>query len=126
MSETRTDAPAAQAPLEAAGAVKQKIPGKGWPVFGWKVTRWSTLRALGNSPLARATIVIPVVGYLLIMNGEFVAWFDPDAAAVHASGVPLLFTHAWRLIFIYYGLTLTALATAWYGLACPKLIKKYA
>jgi hypothetical protein len=97
------------------------------PLFGRNVTRWSTLRAFGNAPLAKATIAVPVLGYLLITNGDFSGWFDPPAVLKHAQDppVPLIYTHMWRLVFIYYGLTFTAIATAWFGLSCPKFIKKF-
>lgn len=72
---------------------------------------------------------MPVVGYLLIMSPAFVSWFDPATAPAHkdlsADNVPLLHTHAWRLIFIYCGLTLTGVATALFSFFCPAPVKKY-
>lgn len=37
--------------------------------IGWKLHRgvlWSKLRGIGNSPAARATIIMPILGYLIL------------------------------------------------------------
>jgi hypothetical protein len=92
-----------------------------------KPAGWAGLRGLGESALAKATMVMPVVGYLLILNRAFLHWLDPSLPATGTSAAPpLMYTAAWRLVFIYYGLTFTGVATAMYALLCPKMVKKYA
>lgn len=39
-------------------------------------SRWSVLRRLGNSTIAKATIAVPLVGYLLLFNGEIVKFLS--------------------------------------------------
>jgi hypothetical protein len=113
--------------VEGAQSLSGRLFGRAW-------SAWSSLSKLGNSPLAKATIVVPVLGYLLIMNEEFRDWFATGhcvscpAAEVHEAldqPVPLIYTHVWRLIFIYFGLTLTGIATAIFGLFCPFSSRKY-
>jgi hypothetical protein len=97
------------------------------------LSAWSNLRGLGNSAIARATILVPVVGYLLIFNASFVGWLDSSvvlhtdhaAASVQHTSPSMMCTHAWRLIAIYYGLTCTGIATALFGIRCPTPQKKY-
>lgn len=99
-------------------------------LLGSRMTCWSALRGLGTSALARATIIMPVIGYVLILNTSFLDWFGLAPAAGTAgskpAGMNLLQTPAWRLVFIYYGLTLTGLATALFGLFCPRPQRKCA
>ena len=40
---------------------------------------WSTLRGIGNSSAAKATILMPLIGYLFLFNGHFVNWLEIDA-----------------------------------------------
>ena len=86
---------------------------------------WSTLRGIGNSSAAKATILMPLIGYLFLFNGHFVTWL-----ALHpATGVTTEATQAalgWRLLCLYYGLTLVAVATVVYALRCPYVCKRYA
>lgn len=86
---------------------------------------WSTLRGIGNSGAAKATILMPLIGYLFLFNGHFVNWL-----ALHpAVGVTNEATQAalgWRLLCLYYGLTLVGVATVVYALRCPYVCKRYA
>jgi hypothetical protein len=84
-----------------------------------KPAGWVGLRGLGESALAKATMVMPVVGYLLILNRAFLHWLDPSLPETGAAPVPpLMHAAAWRLICIYYGLTFTGVATTLYALLC--------
>src|SRR5690606_2605631 len=76
-------------------------------------------------------------GYLLVLNSTVIDWasrdvysetYPEDSASTAAASVArsnLLETRAWRLVFLYYGLTLTGIATAAFGILCPPTIKKY-
>jgi hypothetical protein len=88
---------------------------------------WSTLRGIGNSAAAKATILIPLVGYLFLFNSHFVEWLQVHAAVSQAP--PPEAAEAglgWRLMCLYYGLMLVAIATVLYALTCPKVCKRYA
>ncbi len=66
---------------------------------------------------------MPLLGYLLILN----SWFLENSGLAPPHGqVPLMHTHAWRFVLIYYGLTCTGIATALFGFFCPLPQKKYA
>jgi hypothetical protein len=102
-------------------------------IFGANATAWSALRKLGNSPLAKATIAVPILAHLLILNASVLEWLEAAdystrceaAYSSDAVPVPLLYTGAWRLVFLYYGLTFTGIATAIFGFFCPFSHKKY-
>lgn len=79
---------------------------------------WSELRSIGNSRIVQASILMPVIGYLLLFNDEIVKLsgliFNGDADP------PLT-----RLYFTYYGLTLLAVGSVIYAWFCPMVVKKY-
>ncbi|TBD34873.1 hypothetical protein [Rhizobium ruizarguesonis] len=84
-------------------------------------SRWSVLRRLGNSTVAKATIAVPLVGYLLLFNGEIVNFLSlhTDFCRPASCGPSL------RLLLLYLGCCSIAVGAALYGLKCPALIKKY-
>ncbi|TIM31734.1 MAG: hypothetical protein E5Y63_06105 [Mesorhizobium sp.] len=84
-------------------------------------SRWSVLRRLGNSPVATATIAVPLVGYLLLFNAEIVEYLSlhTDFCQPASCGPSL------RLLLLYLGACAIAIGAALYGLRCPALIKKY-
>src|SRR5437667_10548734 len=93
-----------------------------------KALLWTSLRAMGNSAAARMTIIIPFVGYLILFNENALLYFElsrrifgeQPTATVGAAHVSL------RLLSIYFGLCLVAVASATYGLRCPIEIKQFA
>ena len=97
-------------------------------LLGSSFMAWSFFRGIGNSSIARATIIVPVIGYLLILNSDFVSWVvhsDASTATSVRPHVSLLCTKAWRLVAIYYGLTCIGVATALFGFMCPFMHRKY-
>lgn len=84
------------------------------------IPKWSGLRGYGNSVAVRITIIMPIIGYLLLLNEQVVAYsrIDPRFS---------LFTsdRPWRLIFLYYGSLATGLAAILYQWRCPIIVKKY-
>lgn len=86
---------------------------------------WSMLRGIGNSGAAKATILMPLVGYLFLFNGHFVNWLALHPAVGIATEAAQA-TLGWRLLCLYYGLTLVAVATVVYALRCPYVCKRYA
>lgn len=84
-------------------------------------SRWSTLRGLGNLPIAKATMAVPVIGYFLLFNEEIVNFLSlhTDFCEPARCGPSL------RLVLLYIGCCWIALGAALYSMSCPKLIKKY-
>jgi hypothetical protein len=75
--------------------------------------RWSAIRMVGNSPLVRASIAMPFVGYLILLNENLVTirYLTPF--------------NPWRLLLIYYGSFFLAMAAIIYLVRCPAQIQKY-
>jgi hypothetical protein len=95
------------------------------------VPRWTKLRALGNSPAVRLTILIPIVGYLVLLNENVLQYLDLSREvygvnAQAAAAPPISTTHVtWQLLFVYFGLSTVALAATLYALFCPEPVKRY-
>jgi hypothetical protein len=82
-------------------------------------SRWNNLRAIGNSPIARASIAVPILGYLILFQKDLI-----DYLSIHASFCDGC-TVSWRLHFLYFGSCSFALGALIYGAYCPPLIKRY-
>jgi hypothetical protein len=84
--------------------------------------RWSSLRLYGNAPLVRSTILIPVLGYFLLLNANLVEWLQ-----LHAPWVPgSSFDVGWKILCFYYGSLVLAAGTSLFAWWCPRPMKKYA
>jgi hypothetical protein len=94
------------------------------PMLPPEFPRWSALRGFGNSPPAKATILIPLIGYLVIFNDKIVQFLELSSQITGASGTYGASISP-RLLFIYFGLTLIALGTAIYSMRCPAEVKYY-
>lgn len=85
---------------------------------------WSLLGSVGNSGVAKATILIPIIGYMIIFNENLVQYFN---LAKEVGGVRLgeEFTVSPRLLIIYFGLCAVAVGASLYSFFCPPEIKMY-
>jgi len=88
---------------------------------------WADLRTIGNSSAVRAAIVVPVIGYLIILNSTVA-----DYLKMHGIE-PLqqpssLWDRLWatKLYLIYFGLMYLGLGSAVYQWKCPHFVKKHA
>lgn len=93
---------------------------------------WTILRTLGNSPAVKLTIFIPVVGYLVILNENVLQYLELSRVVYgtpsdQLSAMPALSTAhvTWQLLFVYFGLSIIALAATLYALKCPEIIKRF-
>lgn len=77
--------------------------------------RWANLRTIGNSPLVRASALVPLLGYLVLFN-EHIA-----GQQTIIGQLPL----SWRLMVLYLGLSLVGLGSIIYVLRCPETIRRY-
>jgi len=86
------------------------------------VPTWSSLRAIGNSPAAKASILIPFIGYLILFNKRLV-----EALAFRCIDSPcqeqILFPN---LYYLYFGLTIFGLGSFLYQVQCDPRIKRFA
>jgi hypothetical protein len=88
-----------------------------------RLTRWpNALRSMGNSLAARLTIVVPVLGYFLLLNDHVVTLLKGHSSLCngHACDAPL------RLQLLFLGGSLYGLAAAIYTIACPHVIQRFA
>jgi hypothetical protein len=82
---------------------------------------WTALRGFGNSPVVRASMVMPVVGYLILLNDHLIHWGE-----LHPQFRLFASDNPWRLIFLYWGTFCIAIASVAYAMCCPTVIKLYA
>jgi len=79
---------------------------------------WSRLRTIGHLPLMKATIFVPLIGYLIIFN-ETVAKYlqlvwEKDAAPLSTN-----------LLLVYFGLVFLSLASIVYKFRCDPRVDQY-
>jgi hypothetical protein len=79
--------------------------------------RWSNIRTIGNSPIVRASILMPVVGYLILLNQNLMT--------IETKYRYFFLHNPWRLVFIYYGFLIISVSAIMYALRCPHQIQKY-
>lgn len=80
------------------------------------IPAWSTLKALSSSGLARLTIIVPVVGWLLVYN-------DTLARLLTSTfGENVEIEYSWKLYIFYIGLTLISVSAVIFIVRCPRTI----
>jgi hypothetical protein len=82
-------------------------------------SRWNNLRSIGNSPIARASIAVPILGYIIVFHRDLIEYLKIHSSFCDGCAV------SWRLHFLYFGSCFFAMGSILYGLVCPTLIKKY-
>ena len=82
-------------------------------------SRWSELRNLGQSNLVKASVLMPVFGYLLLLS-EHVHYYLYDTNWPFGH-LPSL----WRVWMLFYGSFLLAVGSILFALFCPVEIKRY-
>jgi hypothetical protein len=78
--------------------------------------RWNSLRGIGNSPVARASIAVPILGYLILFHRDLIDYLKMHAQFCDGCTV------SWRLHFLYFGSCFFALGALVYGFYCPPLL----
>jgi hypothetical protein len=88
---------------------------------------WTRLREIGNSPVVRLTIAIPLVGYVIIFNESLLHYLDlsRELFGGHSDVAGAVARVSWRLLLLYFGLCFVAAGAALYGWYCPGEIKSY-
>lgn len=91
---------------------------------------WTDLRSFSNSPVVRATILVPFIGYWIILNDTLVAHYSqlscfltsckPPACPIEAVKAP---DAPWRLFATFFGLSLLGLGSFTYQMFCPRVVK---
>jgi predicted membrane channel-forming protein YqfA (hemolysin III family) len=87
----------------------------------FKTPLWVRLRFVSNSAAAKATILVPVIGYLIIFNEKVVDFLNLARSVEAHSGAEV----SYRLILIYLGLCAISVGVVVYGWFCPNEVKHY-
>lgn len=94
----------------------------------WLIPGWSSLRSIGRSRVVSFTIITPFVGWLILLNSEFVRFVTLTSALfkkAEQNGVAAtVFTES-SLLFTYMGLVCIGLGSLLYTIACPVTIKSH-
>jgi hypothetical protein len=109
----------------AAAGMAVSRDGRADMIFEWLETRsrWSKLRELGQSGLVRASVLMPVFGYLLLLNETVQTYLTIH----YDTGWPFnYFPSMWRVWMLYYGSFLLALGSILFAWRCPPEVKQYA
>ena len=94
---------------------------------------WMELRSIGNSPIVQASVLFPIIGYLILFNDQVSTFLSMTGfeQAGPASGLcarlSWLFDWIWirKLHFIYFGLMSFGIGSLIYSWRCPFIIKKH-
>jgi len=93
-------------------------------LFKWieRQARWSSLRGYGNSPIIRTTVLMPVVGYLILLNERISDWLR-----VHAAWLPegTGYDPGMNIFFLFYGTIFLGVGSFLFSVFCHPRIKKY-
>ena len=86
---------------------------------------WYQLRSIGRSPIARMTILMPVIGYFILFGD-----FTSDLFSIVGDRLGLNQEEAVdfsvsSVYWIYFGLLLFSFSTILYNIFCPDLIKDF-
>ena len=86
-------------------------------------SRWSKLRELGQSHLVRSSVLMPVFGYLLLLNENVHHYLIIQ----YDAGWPFNYLPTmWRVWMLFYGSFLLATGSILFAWRCPAEIKQYA
>lgn len=80
---------------------------------------WDRLRGFGSSRLVQATIVMPILGYVILFNDELAAYFRLLVDSESAPDIP------WRLYFLYFGFCFLSAGTILFAYKCPNAVKHH-
>ncbi len=91
--------------------------------IGWLElrSRWSELRALGQSPLVRASVLMPAFGYILLLNDNVHQYLTIKYDGWLLNYLPSL----WRIWLLFYGTFSLAIGSLIFSASCPVQIKRY-
>src|SRR5258708_31939217 len=85
-------------------------------------SRWSELRALGQSGLVRASVLMPAFGYILLLNEDV-----HQHLTIKMDGWLLQYLPSiWRVWLLFYATFALAIGSIIFSGRCPAQIKGYA
>lgn len=83
-----------------------------------RIVSWSRLGYFGTLPIVKATVLFPVIGYMLVLSDSFVD-------ALNLQSYYSVISVQSKLRFVYFGLFSIAAFSVAFSLMCPAVIKRY-
>ncbi len=92
-------------------------------MWAWVEQRchWGQLREIGSSNIVKASVLMPVFGYMLLLNDNVQQYLTVRYDGWLLKYLPSL----WRVWLLFYGSFFVAIATILYAWRCPSEVKKY-
>lgn len=89
--------------------------------YAKKFIGWHNVRAIGNSVPAKTTILVPLVGYLIILNTHIVEAMQlyPELCSTEKCDVLS------GLYYLYFGCVLISAGQLIYEIRCPGVVKRH-
>ena len=78
------------------------------------------MRPIGPSPIARASVAMPVLGYLILFHKDLLDYLKLHSSFCQDCDV------SWRLYMLYFACCCFAVGSVIYAVRCPRIIKSYA
>ena len=90
-----------------------------------RIPTWEALRPIGRSRISQITIIVPIAGYLILFNKEFVKILNLSEAILGISPEEATSMTIFNLYFLYFGALLFSLSNIIFSCTCPKVIKQF-
>src|SRR5687768_9800794 len=79
---------------------------------------WESLKRMATSRYAGLAVLVPILGWILIVNDEFAM------VLAKLTGVDEIKQPSWKIYSLHVGLSLFGLGVGLYYLTCPRVIKE--
>ena len=84
-------------------------------------SRWAELTTLGNSGLVKSSVLMPVFGYMLLLNDKVHQYLTISFDGALLNYLP----STWRIWLVFYGSFAVAVGSVIYNWRCPGEIKRF-
>ncbi len=96
-------------------------------ILEYFIPKWDGLRRIGQSKLMNLTILVPLLGYLILFNEQLIEYFELSKEVFPNidDGSKLSNETKSRLFYFYFGFSFLGVASLFYQLFCPSLLKEH-
>ncbi|NKQ83268.1 hypothetical protein [Rhizobium ruizarguesonis] len=82
---------------------------------------WTSLGAIGRSPVSKLAILMPFIGYLILLQDKVIGLLAPLATAEAALEPKLSI----GFYLLYFGLFIFGVASFFFHITCPEVVKRF-
>lgn len=82
---------------------------------------WTALGAIGRSPVSKLSILMPFIGYLILLQDKVISVIAP----LEGSGAALDVKLSIGFYLLYFGLFIFGVASFFYHVACPEVVRRF-